>query len=404
MSPNKDLNHSEPRKKRFLRSRTKYQLTNERRDLLAGMTSKTIARILLQHPTVRISLNDFYSAFKNLTSRGVIGKRSESSIRGVLKRFRDEGIIETNPESRLPARYRLYWLTKHGYDLLQSEFESQQIESLSSRDRRVLDTLPSPLSKGPTENRQPYPRLLDLHDILDLRAARFEKVKLDCRIDLHIGRVIHAGCEGTPGPKDRSEKATHSEESFSLTITHLGWVSIIPKRPDWPRKLVEWMEFIKIPSADIVQVWTDILNQTKDINSILEIPAKMRLPDGDTGLLDLRELDPGSLEVIKRRQIEYVRSHGGEFEIRGQMGDQLDFVTLFFGASAAVWPEFSDLRENLKSELQSLKENLDKDVLQQLQKQQAEINRLQLLVDRLIGVKPEKKTESKEEKEADYFV
>jgi hypothetical protein len=250
-----------------------------------------VARIFIAYPTNRIPLKEFYSLFRKFVSRGWIASFSKHAIRAVLRRFREKELIDTNPQHRLPARLRRYWLTDYGRKVLIEAVERYNSDSVGSQEPvELVPVSSSALTEPTTDSLQVIPQFMNLKDFMDLKAARLENVRIKTRIDLHIGRHIHESCEKGPSRRDRSEKKTHSEDSFTLMITKDAWMMIWPKRPDFPKKLCDWLESVGTPPADIMHVVTDIMNQSRDINAILEIPAKQYLPPGHRFFRRLQDL------------------------------------------------------------------------------------------------------------------
>ena len=390
-----------------LRSRTKNQAANERRNLIRGPVAYYVAKILVQHADEQISLAEFYSAFQKLRARGVLGYHSESAIRAVLTRFRDRGLTETSSARRLRATRRHYRTTMHGKEILENELQSLPDDFLSSQSEELLDRVSSTLRKIERSDKDEgvlgiEPRELKITDIFDTRQARFEKQEFECRIDEHIARHLHEKAfENRPSGGDRSKKVSQSEESFTLVMTHKGWMKITPKRADYLDKIAEWASESGLSTSDVLLLCRDIMSQIGDMMAILEIPAKQRLKDGD--LFFLRWKYEG-----KVGEVEYVRSHQGEIEVRSDMSHVMDFMTVFAGTSASVWPEFSDLRESIKDELQSMKTDLNQGVLKELNDTQKRVTQLEETVQQLIGLlskylNPQPQKASADESEPDYI-
>ncbi len=403
MCPRDDLNPSAAQRKRHLRLRPENQLATDRRGCFRGETGHWIAKILVTYPTTKVSLFDFYDTFRKLSSKGIVGITSEDAIRAVLRRFLDNGFIETSSGRGLSARERLYWLVDRGQRVLSKALSLQDDETLRSQESRVLDSLPSTLrseslaGSSAQDSILVEPHFLTLDEVMDMRAGRFEKVKLDFRTDLHIGRLIHDACECGPGPRDRSQKKMHSEESFTLLVTKDAWLRLTPKRADFSKKLVEWLQSAKVDPSDVLRIWSDLMNQSGDARAILEIPAKRRLPDGDK--FRLRWDFEGHQGVI-----EYVRSHGGEIEVRSDMRRLVDFMTIFAGTSASIWPEFSQLRDSIREQADSIKEDTIERVQaleQTVSRQGAFIEKLMAALTRDYDSKEEQRTD---DKRPDYYV
>ncbi len=389
-----------------LRSRTKNQPANERRNLIRGPVAYYVAKILAQHADEQISLDEFYSTFQKLRARGVLGYHSESAIRAVLVRFRDKGLTETSPAKRLRATRRYYRVTMHGKEILENELQSLPDDFLSSKSEELLDRVSSNLRKIERSDKDEgvlgiEPRELKITDIFDTKQARFEKQEFECRIDEHIARYLHEKAfENRPSKDDRSRKVSHSEESFTLVMTHKGWMKITPKRADYIDKIAEWASKSGLSTSDVLLLCRDIMNQNGDMTAILEIPVKQRLKDGE--VFFLRWKYEG-----KVGEVEYVRSHQGEMEVRSDMNSLTDFMTIFAGTSASVWPEFSNLRESVRDELQSMKTDLDQGVFKELKDNRKRLSQLEVTVQQLIGLlskylnpQPQK---ASDESEPDYI-
>ena len=405
-----DPNPSDAHKKRPFRSRTGNQPANERRILFRGETGEIVAQILLLDPDTKVSLFDFYDTFRKLCSKGKIAKWSESAIRGVLGRLRDAGFLETNQGKQLHSHERLYRLTGKGQSVLREALGPSDDKDLRSQKSEVLDALPSTPPTAPNQDQGSLliePRFLRVDEIMDLKAARYENVKLQFRPDLHIGRLIHEACERGPGRRDRSKKKSHSEESFTLFITKDAWVRLIPKRADFPGKLVQWLQSAKINPLDVLRVWTDLMNQSTDVRAILEIPAKWRLPDGESFLVRVKHEG-------KVWDIEYVRSHGGEYEVRSPtFRSQMNFMTIFGGTAAAAWPQFSDLMDSVREQVQSMKEelqssrqDLENSTIEKVRTLEEDVKKLRRVIEQLLELAthgPSAEAKGQDEKPPDYI-
>ncbi len=369
------------------------QVTNQPMMVARGRVTRLVLHFFLQNPS-----EEGYTV--SLIARAL--RTDYHAVRSALRRLSKVAVV-----AHLGKRYVMF-LKRRGaarrlYDAEGKAVSVEDAEESGHMSESVLDTLPSTPPTAPNPEQDSFliePRFLTLAQFLDLKAARWENVKCNFRTDLHIGRLLHDACEKGPGRRDRSKKKSHSEESFTLLVTKDAWVRLIPKRADFPAKLVQWLQSAKMDPPDVLQVATDLMNQSADARAILEIPAKWRLPDGEQFLLRMKHEG-------KLWEIQYVRSHGGEYEVRSEnMRSQMDFLTLFAGTVAAVWPEFSELRDSIREQLQSTREDLEKTTIEKVRTLEEDVKKLRGIIERLLeqaihGPSPEAKKQ--DEKSTDYI-
>ena len=91
----------------------------------------------------------------------------------------------------------------------------------------------------------------------------------------------------------------------------------------------------------------------------------------------------------------------------------MDFMTIFAGTSASVWPEFSDLMDSIRDQFQAMKEklqsttqDLQESLVDKVQALAEKVDKQQRVIDRLLelftrGSSPEAKQD--DEKSPDYI-
>ena len=246
-----------------------------------GTLSQYLALLLSDQPDDVFSLSKLYNGMRTMYLNGHIENYSESAVRGVLWRFRRDGLI-TVRKKRGRHRTPFYQVTPKGVQILSQA--RRFFSSEGSLDEGVLAQLPRTSSRESEVTIDSGSELVDLvtsewDEYFDWNDAWFEGGSLTFTIDKYIAEKVHKACETQARKRSAG---SHGESGFTLNIwPTTARIRLWPKHPTVEKDLGTWLvKECHLGYSDLRLFYASFRRAAGKTKIIVEVPTKIDLPTG----------------------------------------------------------------------------------------------------------------------------
>jgi len=254
-----------------------------------GKLSQYLALLFSDQPNDVFSLSELYNGMRTMYLNGYIENYSESAVRGVLWRFRRDGLI-TVRKKRGRHSTPFYQVTPKGIQILSQARRFFSIEG--SLDEGVLAQLPRTSSRESELTIESGSEFIDLvtsewDEYFDWNDAWFEGGSLTFTIDKYIADKIHKACETQARKRSAG---SHGEAGFTLNIwPTTARIRLWPKRLTIEKDLGTWLvKKCGLGYSDLRLFYSSFRRATKKATIIVEVPTKIDFPEGTSCFFRVR--------------------------------------------------------------------------------------------------------------------
>jgi len=254
-----------------------------------GKLSQYLALLFSDQPDDVFSLSKLYNGMRTMYLNGHIENYSESAVRGVLWRFRRDGLI-TVRKKRGRRSTPFYQVTPKGVQILSQA--RRFFSGEGSLDEENLGQLARSSSRESDMTIESGSELVDLvtsqwDEYFDWNDAWFEGGSLTFTIDKYIADKIHKACETQARKRSAG---IHGEAGFTMLIwPTTARVRIWPKYPTIEKDLGTWLvKKCHLGHNDLRLFYSSFRRAAKKTKIIVEIPTKIDFPEDESYFFRVR--------------------------------------------------------------------------------------------------------------------